>query len=358
MVEQRDIYNKHFINKLAHSIEAAYSSFSKDAFISGVFHEEWHNQSLKERMRHITTMLHKHLALDYHRALAVLYKVAPEFKGQLAGITFPDYVEQYGLNEWEMSMDALAFFTTYSTSEFAVRPFLLKDQKRMMEQFLTWSTHENEHVRRLASEGCRPRLPWGISIPSFKQDPRPVFPVLNNLLQDSSLYVRKSVANNLNDISKTHPDLLLTFTEANLNKHPHTDWILKHACRTLLKNGHPKVLQLFGFDQNHQVTISNFQLSAPETAIGGSLTFQFDLYGETEEKIRIEYAVDYVKSRGNRTRKVFKLAEFQVKKYSSKHYERKLSFKNLSTRTHYSGVHTLTILINGIEMGSLDFHLQ
>ncbi len=358
MAEQRNIYNKHFVNKLAYSIKAAYSSFPKDAFVSSVFHKEWDNQSLKDRMRHITIMLHKHLALDYQVALAVLYKVAPEFKGQLAGIIFPDYVEQYGLNEWDTSMEALAVFTTYSTSEFAVRPFLLKDQKRMMKQFLTWSTHKNEHVRRLASEGCRPRLPWGISIVPFKKDPTPIFPVLNNLLQDPSLYVRKSVANNLNDISKTHSDLLLGFTEANLNTHPHTDWILKHACRTLLKNGHPKALQLFGFNQSHQVTISNFQLSATEVIVGNSLTFQFDLYGETEEKIRIEYAVDYVKSRGNRTRKVFKLAEFQVKKHLSNHYERKLSFKDLSTRKHYSGLHTLTLLVNGIEMKSLDFHLQ
>src|SRR5690606_550673 len=141
---------------------------------------------------------------DYIEAVGVLKKAAPYFTG-LEAMIFPDFVETYGLDHWEASMDALELMTRYSSSEYAVRPFIAKDTERMMAQMLEWAHSDSEHVRRLASEGCRPRLPWAMGLTMLKKDPSPILPILETLKQDESLYVRRSVANNLNDISKDHP---------------------------------------------------------------------------------------------------------------------------------------------------------
>jgi 3-methyladenine DNA glycosylase AlkC len=127
---------------------------------------------------------------------------------------FPDFVETYGLEHWDRSVAALEKFTRMSTSEFAVRPFLKRNQPRMMAQMAAWSKHESEHVRRLASEGCRPRLPWADALPALKRDPAPIWPILEQLKADPSEYVRRSVANNLNDISKDHPEQVLAIAQA------------------------------------------------------------------------------------------------------------------------------------------------
>ena len=119
------------------------------------------------------------------------------------------HIEVYGLGYPEESLHALEQITRLVSAEFAVRPFILRDPDRTMEYFRRWSLDENATVRRLASEGCRPRLPWAVALPMFKKDPSPLLPILENLKDDASLYVRKSVANNLNDISKDHPDLVL-----------------------------------------------------------------------------------------------------------------------------------------------------
>ncbi|TYR81410.1 hypothetical protein FZC66_06050 [Priestia megaterium] len=358
MSERRNIYDEHFINTLSALIEKEYTLFNKNQFQQSVFQNDWQDLALKQRMRRITESLYEALPKEYPKALSILFIVAPQVKGGLNGIIFPDYVEQYGLSYWNESMQALEFFTQYSTSEFAVRPFLLKDQEKMMAQFLAWSEHPNEHVRRLASEGCRPRLPWGTSIPSLKIDPRPVLPILTNLLLDESLYVRKSVANNLNDISKTHPDIVLELARKQYGNNAYTDWILKHACRTLLKQGNQQALSLFGFQKDDSLGIQSFTLQPDQIAIGDTIEFAFELHAKKNTKARIEYAVDYVKARGNRTRKVFKITETQLKENETKLYTRRLSFQDLSTRKHYKGTHTLSIILNGDVKTSLDFEIE
>ena len=161
-------------------------------------------------MRHVTTCLNAFLPPEYEEAIIILRKVAPNLSNHtLASIVFPDFVEVYGLEDWDVSLPALEWFTQYSTSEYAVRPFIQQAPDIMIEQMMKWSFHHNHHVRRLASEGIRPRLPWGIALQQFKVDPTPIIPILTNLKEDESLYVRKSVANNLNDISKDHPAIVL-----------------------------------------------------------------------------------------------------------------------------------------------------
>ena len=144
-----------------------------------------------------------------------------------------------------------------------------------MEQMYLWSRHENEHVRRLASEGCRPSLPWGQALVRFKKDPAPILPILQQLKADPSPYVRKSVANNLNDISKTHPDLVVKMAKEWYGENEFTDWIVKHGCRTLLKNGNCEVLAIFGYHNADCIHVSSFQLGKTSISLGEDLTFSF-----------------------------------------------------------------------------------
>ncbi|PGM57615.1 DNA alkylation repair protein [Bacillus sp. AFS053548] len=354
----KDLYNYDLISKIANEISIVYTDFNRETFMNKVFNESWEEKTLKERMRHITICLGETLPNKYEKSIEILSSILENFpKGQLSSIFFPDFVEVYGLDHWEKSIESLELFTKHSTSEFAVRPFIVQDQERMMTQMLKWSTHPDEHVRRLASEGCRPKLPWGMVLKSLKKDPTPILPILENLKEDESLYVRKSVANNLNDISKDHPTLVLKIAKEWSGKNPHTNWIIKHACRTLLKKGNIEALTIFGFQTTKAIHIDQFQLQSDKIEIGGDLNFSFTIHSNepTTTKLRIEFAIDYVKSKGNRTRKIFKISENTIENEKTLSYNKKHSFKNLSTRKHYPGQHSITILINGVESGNYDF---
>jgi 3-methyladenine DNA glycosylase AlkC len=240
----------------------------------------------------------------------------------------------------------------------AVRPFIIKHEKRMMEQMYAWSKHEHELVRRLACEGCRPALPWAPALNSFKKDPTPILPILECLKTAPSLHVRKSVANNLNDISKTHPDLVVKIAKDWYGKHEYTDWIVKHGCRTLLKNGHREVLAIFGIEDVSSVDVEDFTLNETSISIGGDITFSFTVLTKEATKVRLEYGIDYVKSNGKRNRKIFQISEISFKENAKKSYTKNHSFADVSTRKHYPGIHTITLIVNGIERGKLDFELD
>jgi 3-methyladenine DNA glycosylase AlkC len=357
MDKLRDVFNEDFVERLTTAIKKDYTPFDSVQCHRLIFQEDWQDLALKQRMRRITISLYETLPKEYRKALSILYKVAPPFDG-LSGIIFPDYVEQYGLIDWDESLRALETFTKYSTSEFAVRTFLLHDQEKMIARMIEWSKHPNEHVRRLASEGSRPRLPWGLSIPSLKLNPLPSLAILTNLKQDESLYVRKSVANHLNDISKTHPDLVLNIAKEWYGKNEKTNWIIKHACRTMLKNGDKDILSIFGYIDDESIQLHHFNCSSDRISIGDSLDFSFQVEATQNTKGRIEYAIDFVKPRGNRTKKVFKITETTFIKGENRTYSKSHSLKDLSTRKHYQGTHTISIIINGAVKASLDFIVE
>jgi 3-methyladenine DNA glycosylase AlkC len=341
----KDMFNKTFFQQLTKQITQSYPVFDADLFYQLVMQADWEELALKQRIRQISLSLHQTLPPDYNQALSILKAVAPqlELEEDLLWLIFPDFVEVYGLDHWAESMVALEFFTPFSTSEFAVRPFIRKDPERMIQQMKKWAGHPNEHVRRLASEGSRPRLPWGMGVPVIKQDPWMTLPILELLKKDESQYVRKSVANHLNDISKDHPEFLLNLAKQWLGTHPHTDWIVKHACRTLLKKGNQEALMLFGFRHFQTLDVQHFQIARPEIQIGDDLEFSFDLLLEnTEEcKVRIEYALEYVRFKGKHSKRIFKISEVRLSGKQRYHYQRRHSFQDRTTRKHYPGLHTL-----------------
>lgn len=353
----KNMLNPTSIRDLALVVKSEYPSFKVEAFLSSTMDETWDGLELKARGRKISVTLGKYLPKDYKKAISIIDKVIPKCEGFMP-MVFPDFVEVYGQDEkdWNISVKALERYTKYGSSEFAVRPFIMKDSERMMEQMYAWTKHENEHVRRLASEGCRPALPWGQALKEFKKDPTPVLPILEALKNDSSLYVRKSVANNLNDISKTHPDLVIKLAKKWYGKTDQTNWVVKHGLRTLLKRANPEALAIFGY---HSATldVTDFKIEKQSLKIGESNAFSFVVVAKDPTKVRLEYGIDYVKANGRTNRKIFQISETSLVANKKKSYMKKHSFANLSTRKHYPGTHSLTLIINGVEKDKLDFEL-
>jgi len=358
----KNIYNHESLRKIALDIQSIYNSFQVDEFLKSTMDETWDDLELKDRVYRISVNLGKYLPAEYSTAISVIDKVVMNYGSWLDGFGgfFPIFVELYGQDEenWGVSMDALARYTQYASSEIAVRSFIINHEERMMAQMYTWSKHENELVRRLASEGCRPQLPWGQALTKYKKDPTPILPILEQLTADPSLHVRKSVANNLNDISKTHADLVAKLAKDWYGENEYTNWIVKHGCRTLLKKGNRDVLAIFGFHDITSIDIDNFALGATSISLGEDITFSFAIFTKEATKVRLEYGIDYVKSNGKRNRKIFQISEVSLKENEKKFYTKKHSFADVSTRKHYPGVHSITLIVNGVERGKLDFDLR
>ena len=351
------LYTPELVTNIATKIKHEHKDFDEHTFVQSVFDNNWDDKELKQRMRHITHVLHALLPKNYQQALAILKPVSSQFTG-FETMCFPDYVELYGLDYFEDSVSALAYFTQYSSSEFAVRPFIQRYGDKMMQQMVVWTQSDNEHIRRLATEGCRPRLPWAMALPVFKQDPTSVIYLLEQLKDDNSLYVRRSVANNLNDIAKDHPQKVADIAMQWLGFSKDRDWLVKHACRTLLKQAHPDVMTLFGFNLPDAICINNFNLQS-QVNMGEKLHFSFCLTTKAQKlgKLRIEFAVDFMKKNGKQARKIFKVSESNYQEQTKK-VEKYFSFKVISTRQYYVGKHGLAILVNGVELILGSFQLS
>jgi 3-methyladenine DNA glycosylase AlkC len=343
-------YTPQYIAEVARAVAAESPRFDAAAFTRSVLGDGWSELELKDRMHRIAAALHAHLPGSYRQQLAVLKRAAPPFGG-FEAMFFPDFVEQFGRDDVEASLDALEHFTRFSSSEFAVRPFIAADPERMLARLLHWAGSRDEHLRRLASEGSRPRLPWGMRLPLLIADPAPLVPILETLRADPSEMVRRSVANSLNDIAKDHPAFVLDLARRWHGESTATDALLKHACRTLLKRGDAGALRLFGHDDGARVEVSGFRLAAARLPIGGTLGFGFTValaQGEPA-KLRLEYAVDFVKASGGTSRKVFKIGERRYDAGERARIERRHRFTDFSTRKHYPGAHRIAVIVNGVE---------
>ena len=336
------------VKLFANVIKEVYPEFNSESFFKSVCDENWAERALKEKMRHTTLCLHKFMPEDFSETVEILKTIVPKVTG-FESIVLPDYVEVYGQDNWDISLPALAILTKCGSSEFAIRSFLNKDLKSAMQFMNKWADNEDFKVRRFASEGCRPRLPWGLGVPALKKDPALILPILEKLKNDPEEFVRKSVANNLNDISKDHPELVLDICERWQGTSKNTDWIIKHACRTLLKQGNKRAMLLFGFANPEKMEVEELKISNHLPKIGEEINFSFNLNLKTDkkQKVRLEYIFHFVKSSGKTSPKVFQLKEVEMKP-GLHTIIKKHSFKNLSTRKHYTGEHKLEIVVNGV----------
>ncbi len=354
-------FQEMFHQDLAGAFKQIYPPFDTGSFLARIYDDEWENRELKGRMRHTTITLHSLLPEDYRVALDMLRRVAPMLDSYgFELLVFSDYVEVYGLDDWEVSIPALEQFTQQASAEFAVRPFILQDQDRMMTQMLQWSQHESYHVRRLASEGCRPRLPWGSALAALKADPAPILPILENLKSDDSEAVRRSVANNLNDVSKDNPQVTIdVLREWHRNHTREMQWIICHALRTLVKAGNPEALEILGYRSNPAIVVSNLVIEPDTIELGEELTFAFDLEAvdPSPQNLMIDYVVHLVRSNGRQTPKVFKLTRKTLAPGETLHISKKHSFRPVTTRKYYPGTHAIDVQINGARFAGLEFEV-
>ncbi|HRE40018.1 MAG TPA: DNA alkylation repair protein [Ignavibacteria bacterium] len=362
----KDYFNENFYIKLCEVIKGIYPDFKNSGFIKNVLNDEFRNMELKERMRHTTLTLRKYLPEDINKSIKLIVDISTEFKKDKRGlfglefIIFPDFIEIYGIDNYELSIKAMEEITKLVSCEFAVRPFILRYEDRMVKQMMNWSKSKHHSVRRLSSEGIRPRLPWGIALPVFKKNPTNIFPILENLINDENFWVRKSVANNLNDISKDNPELVLKFFRKWKGKSEETDKIIKHASRTLLKKGDKEILKIYGLNDSKEIVINKFIVKNNNVRVGEKLNFTFDIKNKSKKELflRLEYAVYFRIKNGNLNKKVFKISEKNLLPGQEIRTEKFHNFKQITTRKYYTGEHKLGLIINGIEKKIQIFNLK
>ncbi|WP_412467595.1 DNA alkylation repair protein [Pedobacter sp. KLB.chiD] len=361
----KDLYSPAFYNKLSDVLIIAIPGFDKSLFIKNIFTPEFESKELKERMKHTSKVLHDFLPESYPQTITIIKKIIEHLRVKgigedgLAYMFLPDYIETYGIDDFENSVEALEFVTQFVSCEFAVRPFILKYGNEMILSMQKWSLHESHKVRRLASEGSRPRLPWAMAIPFLKKDPTSILPILENLKTDPSAYVRRSVANSLNDIAKDHPHVVLNMAKNWSGLGAETEAIIKHGSRTLLKQGHADILKHYGLN-DEGILLKDFKILTPLIKIGESLQFSFSIFNsnDSEQKVRMEYAIYYKKQNGQNTKKVYKISERIYPAGTSINIIRKQKFVLITTRKFHPGDHQISIIINGAEKDILHFELM
>jgi 3-methyladenine DNA glycosylase AlkC len=360
---------KHLINesllvKMSREICRVYPAFPKGKFIR--LGSSLEPLELKARVLLVTSELRELLPQNYPDALHILVCVMENDK--LSGLDlwpFSEYIGQFGLDDFDESLHAMTVLTQRFTAEFAVRPFFIKDQKKVLKFFMKNSNHRSHHIRRWISEGSRPLLPWGERLPAFVADPSPTLQLLDKLKYDEELYVRKSVANHLNDISKHHPLLVISTLEIWLGQCPdeHLEklqWIKRHGLRTLIKKGHKRALKLMGVLGEANIKISKIKLKKKDFSLNDKLEFQFELESSAKksQKILVDYLIDFQKSGGKKASKVFKLKVVDLAAGEKIIFKKTHNLRPITTMTYYKGLHHLMIQVNGKIVASVDWYFD
>ena len=269
-------------------------------------------------------------------------------------------IEQYGLDHFDESIFLIKEITMRFTSEFAIRNLMFEKTDETLVVLEDWAKSDNEHLRRLASEGSRTRLPWGRKLHNLINEPRKTRNILETLKADPSRYVQTSVANHLNDISKDHPDYFYEIvTDWSKKKHPSTQWIIKHALRNEIKKGDDRALKLLGYNPVRISTLS-FELSPNQVKLGESILLQAELRNEENKPVDfvLDFGIHLVKSNGNTFFKVFKWKNQHLEVGQCIKLEKKYQIKKVTTRVYHPGKHQVDLLINGKTQAVGSFQLK
>ena len=356
MAENENAF-KNFINagvvkKMGEAFHKAQPKFDTKAF--NKLSDKLAPLELKARVLLLTAEIRRQLPDDFKKAAPIVKKVLNS--GKLSGFQLwpvSEYISQFGVDDLDVSMDLMYIMTQSFTSEFAIRPFLLKHPEKTLKILESWIADENVHIRRWVSEGTRPILPWGGKIPAFIKKPATLH-LLENLKYDEELYVRKSVSNHLNDISKNHPELLVKILkdwnkDAPEKHKAKIKWITKQALRTMIKKGHPGALGLMGVKHGAEVEVSKLKLNQKDYKLGDVLSFEFTLESKSKKSqdVIVDYLIGFIKSNGTRAHKVFKLKHITLKAGDKLVLKKNHSLKKITTMTFYQGEHEVQIQVNG-----------
>jgi len=348
-----------FYKKLAAQLKVVYPALDTRQFVRDAT-DDLESLALMQRMVRTSETCRRHFPDNFRKSLKILYALAQTIEAGFAYLFMPDFVARYGEDHGDLSLLALRDFTQYSSSELAIRTFLARDFEATLNTMLIWSRDDNYHVRRLASEGSRPRLPWARQVPQLLADPEHTRTILTTLCQDDEKYVQKSVANHLNDISKDHPDWVVNLAKSWDRNNKNTAWIVKHGSRSLIKKGHKRALSLFGVAPAKKISVRKFKLNAKAIKMGDTFSFSFALHSDHDkpQKLVVDYKLHFVKKSGALSAKVFKLKESLLPNGESIVFQKHYVFQDYTTRKHYEGNHLVEIIVNGESMAKKRFMLS
>lgn len=358
----KHLIGAHTVRNTAGVISRAFPEFDAEGFLAFVL-PEIDDLELMQRGQRIAEGMGRFLPQDFARAAPILAGSLPaRGSGGLSGwalLSFNQYIAARGLDHVELALDLLKALTPHFTGEFGIRALIHRDQALALSIISGWVEEPDHHVRRLASEGTRPRLPWAMRLPALVRDPAPILPLLTALIDDPEDYVRRSVANSLNDIAKDHPDLVADFVAGHRpGASPGRLWLLRHASRTLLKKGQAGALASFGFEPLEGVTADLF-LATAQVAFPGELRFRIELSNATTrpQKVMLDYAIHHRLKDGRLSPKVFKGKAVTLPPCEGVTIERRHAFRPITTRVYYPGEHRVEILVNGESLATAAFTL-
>lgn len=356
---------------LAYHLDRQLETFDKDAFCIPLI-QKLPSLELKERTQIIADAVHRILPTEFERRSEILIAMLhpddtnhahlqSDKNGICGWALWPltMVLGLHGIENFDGSLLLLKEMTKRGTAEFDIRPFLEHDQDRALNIIATWAHDENLHVRRLSSEGTRPRLPWGAQLKNLMQNPTPTLPILNALRDDPEEYVRRSVANHLNDISKDHPSIVVEVAE-NWMKDASVDRqkLVRHASRTLIKKGRSDILSVFGYN-SPEILSPLVKVLTPVVKVGEFLDFSVDIRANSSEAqlLLIDYEIHFLKAKGTVSPKVFKWKTFELQGGEQTTLKRRHSMRTVTTRRFYPGPHAVSVMINGVRFEDEPFEL-
>jgi 3-methyladenine DNA glycosylase AlkC len=363
----KDFFSETLVREIGESIRRIHPAFDANGFVrSGL--DGLDRLELLDRGWHLAEALRTYLPRPFARAADVLVaSLGPEHAGTESFGMAPFrylphvfFVQKYGLDDFEAAMRAQYELTKRFSAETSIRAYLIRYPEQTYARLVEWASDENPHVRRLVSEGSRPRLPWAPRLPAFQRDPAPVIALLELLRDDPERYVQRSVANNLNDIGKDHPEIALEVCRRWLDEAtPAREWIVRHALRSLVKKGHRGALELLGVGAEAEVAIGDARLDPSDVRLGGKLRFAFALTstGTATQDLLVDYAVHFVKANGGSSPKVFKLRRVRLGPSERVELGGTVSFATLTTRKPYPGLHRIDVLVNGVPHKLAEFEV-
>lgn len=350
-------FDEAFYRRTAAQLAALHTRFDRKRFLAHAL-AGLDELELMARLHRTAEAFHLALPIPLAGQLDVLRAHAPQIGHNFVTIWPCAHVAAQGLDQPDLALPALRDLTRHGSAEFAVRPFLVRDLAGTLAVMRKWADSDDEHVRRLASEGCRPRLPWGLRLQALVADPRPALPILETLRADPSLYVRKSVANHLNDIAKDHPELVLDVVSAWDRRDARTAWIVKHGLRTLVKKGHPRALALFGAGAAPKVR-ATIATSPRRIQIGDTIAFSAKIVSDSSrtQSLIVDYVVHYARASGRASAKVFKWTALDLAPGGSLELTKRQTIRDFTTRRHHAGRHRVELQINGRRLAETAFTL-
>lgn len=354
----KDFFDEALVRSIAHDVHRAYPSLDVEAFVADCL-RGLDALELIDRGHHVGEVLGRHLPERFEEAAKILVASLGPALTRTEGFGMAPfrylphiaYVGRYGLDHFEAAMEAQLAITQRFSAEWSIRGFLERHPGKTYQRLLDWVRHPSVHVRRLVSEGTRPRLPWAPRLRAFQEDPAPVLRLLELLKDDPELYVRRSVANSLNDVGKDHPRLLIEVCRRwSVDAPPERRWVIQHALRSLVKRGNRDALALLGVAAAPRVRVSRAKLADKNVRIGGVLDFSFEVKsaGRRTQELLVDFALHCVKADGSTRPRVFKLARLTLPAGGRVALRSRVSFRPMTTRKHYPGTHRLEALINGV----------